>query len=47
VPPFLIVLASILAASAVPFIHRIAKVPDIVIILLFGGISWIILTLLP
>lgn len=44
VAPVLIILASIAAAVSVPFIHRLVHVPDILIILLFGSLSWLILS---
>ena len=45
VPPVWAVVGSVLLAFVVPVIHRVAKVPDIVLILVFGGASLALLSL--
>ncbi|MDZ8275147.1 chromate transporter [Microbacterium aquimaris] len=46
IPPVWAVVGSVALALTVPFIHRLATVPDIVLILVFGGASLALLTLI-
>ncbi|MDX2376524.1 chromate transporter [Microbacterium sp. LRZ72] len=45
-PPAVAIAGSIVLAASVPFIHRVAKVPDILLIVAFGALSLGVLSIL-